>query len=179
MAARKDLARKTAAAPQRARSKLAENATANRDWHPEFLAALAKYGVVQYACDAIGVNRSTVYRHRSEDAGFAVLWDEACEVAWDRLEQEAFRRAVEGTPEPLVSGGRVVRDEAGEIVYVLRFSDALMQTMLKAKRPGTYRERTDVHHSGSVGITLTAMAKMADEYRHELESGDDNDTEAT
>lgn len=173
MAARKDIARKTAATPQRARSKAQENLTAVREWEPDFLEALTKYGVIQYACDAIGVHRSTVYRHRSEDAGFATAWDDACEVAWDRLEQEAFRRAVEGTPEPLVSGGRVVRDDDGQIVYVVKFSDSLMQTMLKAKRPATYRERTDVHHSG--GVTITALTEMVARRRAELEQASDDD----
>ena len=38
--------------------------------------------------------------------------DEAEEIATDRLEDEARRRAVEGVAEPLVSAGKLVRDEA-------------------------------------------------------------------
>lgn len=132
-------------------------ATENRDWQPDFLKALAEYGVVQYACDAAGVSRSTVYRLRDADDGFAASFDEAREQAWDKLEREAFRRAVDGVPEPLVSGGRVVRDDSGEIIYVNRYSDSLMTLMLKAKRSAEYRDKSQVEHSGEVGLTVTDL----------------------
>ena len=132
----------TTRTPQRTRSKARETLTDNREWQPDFLAALAEYGVVQYACDAAGIARSTAYKLRANDEAFAALFDEAREVAWDKLEQEVYRRAVEGVKEPLVSGGRVVRDDAGEIIYVRRYSDSLALAMLKAKRSAEYRDTT-------------------------------------
>lgn len=147
----------TLGTPQRARSKARKAATENRDWQPAFLKALGEYGVVQYACDASGVSRSTVYRLRADDEAFAAAFDEAREVAWDRLEREAFRRAVDGVREPLVSAGRVVRDDDGEIIYVNRYSDSLAALMLKAKRSAEYRERTQVEHSGEVGLTVSDL----------------------
>lgn len=143
--------------PQRARSKARKAATENRDWQPGFLRALAEYGVVQYACDASGVSRSTVYRLRQDDEAFSAAFDDAREQAWDKLEREAFRRAVDGAPEPLVSGGRVVRDDSGEIIYVNRYSDALLALMLKAKRSAEYRDKSQVEHSGEVGLTVTDL----------------------
>lgn len=165
MAADKLPAKRTTRTPQRARSKAQEQRTANRDWVPDFLRELARYGIVQWACDAAQVGRSTVYELRQSDAAFAASWNEAREVAWDRLEQEAYRRAAEGVDVPLVSGGRVVRDDDGEIIYVKQFSDQLMSLMLRAKRPGEYRDRQEIQHSGSVSLTLSTLAQKAAEFR--------------
>ena len=44
---------------------------------------------------------------------FAKEWEEAEEIAADRLEAEAWRRGVEGVPEPLVSAGKLAPYGAG------------------------------------------------------------------
>jgi hypothetical protein len=44
----------------------------------------------------------------------------------DALEAEAWRRAVDGVPEPLVSGGKVVRNDDGQPLAIRRYSDSLI-----------------------------------------------------
>ena len=71
-----------------------------------FLSALAKTGIVSTAVEIAGTSRTRVYELRKRDAGFSSAWDEAEEQAADALEAEAWRRAVTGVAEPLVSIGK-------------------------------------------------------------------------
>lgn len=90
-------------------------------WSAAFLASLREMPIVQRACDAVGIERSTAYRARHADPEFAKAWDDALESGIDRAEQEAFRRAVTGFEEPVVYQGQPTylyeRDERGNIVH--------------------------------------------------------------
>jgi len=82
-----------------------------------FLEALADSGSVSAAVAVAGTSRTRVYELRKADLDFARAWEDAEEIAADRLHDEARRRALEGIPEPLVSGGKrqwsaVMRDRA-------------------------------------------------------------------
>jgi len=123
-------------------------------WPPLFLEALAELGVVSYACKAARVSRSTVYERREKDAVFRAAWDEAAEIAADMLEQEAHRRAVEGTARPVYQGGKLVGAER-------QYSDTLLMFLLKARRPEKFRERVDLKHSGQLGLTVTRLHELA------------------
>jgi hypothetical protein len=119
-----------------------------------FLKVLSETGSVTAAAKAAGTSRTRVYELRKADPAFATAWDEAEEVAADRLEEEARRRAVEGVPEPLVSAGKLVRDEGGQPIMVQRYADNLLLALIKARRPPR-RER-------SVHFQLPALHSMAD-----------------
>jgi hypothetical protein len=100
-----------------------------------FLKALADTGIVTTAVAAAGTSRTRVYELRKKDTAFAAAWDEAEEIATDRLEDEARRRAIEGIAEPLVSAGKLIRDDDGQPIMVKRYSDNLLLALLKARRP--------------------------------------------
>ena len=68
-----------------------------------FIKALSKTGSVTKAAALASTSRTRGYELRNRDPAFAAAWQEAEEVAADRLEDEARRRAVEGVTEPLVS----------------------------------------------------------------------------
>ena len=61
-----------------------------------FLEALANTGSVTAAIAVANTSRTRVYELRKADPAFASAWQEAEEIATDRLEDEARRRAVEG-----------------------------------------------------------------------------------
>jgi hypothetical protein len=105
-----------------------------------FLRALADTGSITAAVTAAGTSRTRVYELRKIDPAFAAAWDEAEEIAADRLEHEARRRAVEGVSEPLVSAGKLVRDDVGQPVAMRRYSDPLLLALLRMHRPAR-RER--------------------------------------
>ena len=88
-----------------------------------FLAALSDGLSVTAAAIAAGARRSAMYGWRAEDPLFAEAWDEAIEEGTDKLEDEARRRALNG-------------------------SDQLIMFMLKARRPAKYRERSLHEHTG-------------------------------
>ena len=116
-------------------------------WYDAFLAALREVPVVTRACAACGIDRSTAYRRREADEEFAAAWDDAMEAGVDRAEQEAFRRAVEGTDKGVWHMGNLVGTER---VY----SDALLALVLKARRKKVYADRTELTgaEGGPVGV---------------------------
>lgn len=82
------------------------------------------------------------------DAAFAASWVQAVESAADRLEQAAWRRAVDGVAEPVIRGGQQV----GETV---KYSDALLVRLLQARRPGRFGSGRKAETDASIQITLT------------------------
>jgi hypothetical protein len=100
-----------------------------------FLKALSETGSVSTAVTVAGTSRTRVYELRKTEPAFARAWNEAEEIAVDRLEEEARRRAVEGVEEPLVSAGRLVRDDSGRPIMVGRYSDNLLMALIKAHQP--------------------------------------------
>lgn len=123
-----------------------------------FIAELASTGNVSLAALAAGGHRNTFYDCRAADPAFAAEWDEALEIATDALEAEARRRALEGVREPIVSGGKVVTDAAGEPMFIRRYSDSLMQLLLRAHRPEKFRERTETKLVGPDGGAVQVEA---------------------
>lgn len=131
------------------------------DWRPVFLKALAETGNVSAAARKAAIHRDTAYAARPdplaevadpEAIAFGKAWDAAIEVAIDALEEEARRRAVEGTLEPVgwyrgVQGGTV-----------RRYSDTLLIVLLKAHRPEKYRELVRAEHTGAGGAPLVPIA---------------------
>lgn len=111
---------------------------------------LAEGGNVTLAARAAGIERSTAYDRRNGNEAFAALWDDAMDQAGDLLEAEARRRAYEGWNEPVY--GRLAGKDAGEgeIGVVRKYSDTLMQTLLKGAKPEKYRERQQIEHTGEL-----------------------------
>jgi len=120
----------------------------------KFLEALSDTGSVTIAVAVAGTSRTRVYALRKLDPAFASAWQDAEEIAADLLEDEARRRAVEGVAEPLVSGGKLVRDDSGQPIMVQRYSDNLLLALLKAHQPRR-REK-------SLRLQLPALHSRAD-----------------
>jgi hypothetical protein len=129
----------------------------------QFLKALAETGSVATSAALAGTSRTRVYELRKADQEFAGAWEDAEEIATDRLEEEARRRAVKGVEEPLVSAGKLVRDENGQPITVTRYSDNLLLALLKAHRPPR-RERPmrfQLKPLRSAADAAAAIASMA------------------
>ena len=128
-----------------------------------FLEAFEQTGMISRACEEIGISRQTAYAERQRNEDFAVEWHEVEERVTETMEREAYRRAVEGVTEPVVSAGKHVTD-------VQSYSDRLLEFMLKARRPEKYRDRVDVNHSGKVERRVKVdLAKLDDGELEELE----------
>src|SRR5512135_3384608 len=100
-----------------------------------FLAALAAGSSVGAACHAAAMCRSVAYAWRDDNADFRDEWDAAIEAGTDELEDEARRRAMNG-------------------------SDTLLIFMLKARRPAIYRPAPR-----EVAVLDPELAKYAEQQR--------------
>jgi hypothetical protein len=58
----------------------------------------------------------------------------------DKLERVARARALDGLLEPVVSDGKVVRDDKGQPLVVRRYADDILLAMLKAHRPEKFND---------------------------------------
>jgi hypothetical protein len=155
------------------------------DWKPAFLAALRNVPVIAHACNAVDIERSTAYRAREADAGFAEAWDEAMEDGVDKAEQEAFRRGVVGFEEPVIDKGRLayqyerievldseggateswrpVLDAKGQPIplTVRKHSDALLSLVLKGRRKRVYSDRTEITGADGGALVVDEATRSA------------------
>src|SRR5215208_7588054 len=99
-----------------------------------FFDALRDGRSISAACLEAGIPRSSAYRWRESDPSFRAKWDACVEEGTDRLEDEALRRARDGTEKPVYQGGKLVGT-------VREHSDTLMIFLLKARRPQKYKDR--------------------------------------
>lgn len=110
-----------------------------------FLAALARSGNVASAAIDAHVDRTSLAFTRRTDQEFAQEWEAAEQAAVHKLEQEAWRRAVFGVPEPLISEGKVVRDDEGRPLSIQRYSDTLLIEMLRMNRYRVFGTKKILH----------------------------------
>lgn len=131
-----------------------------------FIKILETSGNVAAAARAAKVGRSWLYQLRSRDPGFAEEWRDAEEAAVDLMEAEARRRAVDGIEEPLVGGGKLIKDDDGRTVVVRKYNDRLLEFLLKAHRPEKYRDKSESlasPHAPAVHIIVDADPEAAPE----------------
>jgi len=136
------------------------------DWKPIFLEELRKTANTWAALTKVGVKRGTYYRARKLDPAFEQDCKDALEDSIDKLKLEARRRAFEGVEEPILYKGQIVgfwvdqdgnqvRPGAGGAKFIpimqRRFSDALLMFLLKAHKPGEFRENMRIEHTGAEG----------------------------
>jgi hypothetical protein len=114
----------------------------------EFLDTLALTCNVSAAALAAGVGRSAVYQWRQVDPSFRAAWDEAEADAVDRLEGEAWRRAVEGVDRAIIFKGQITGTTK-------EYSDRLIEMLLKGHRPERFKDRVANEHSGPEGAPIT------------------------
>jgi hypothetical protein len=101
----------------------------------KFLDALSAGWAVRHAAKLTGVGFQRWYALREQDEAFARAWAEAAEQGTQALENEARRRAVDGYEEFTHDG------EGNLLRRVHRYDGALLQTLLKGRRPEVYKER--------------------------------------
>ena len=126
-----------------------------------FLAKLAAGYSVKAAVAESTMSRAWFYRERCDDPMFADAWDEALEEGTDALEDEALRRGRDGVEEPIITMGKVARDDEGNVLTVKRYSDGLLTLLLKARRPDKFKDRSAVESKVDARLTSTAESDAA------------------
>ena len=103
-----------------------------------FIEHFSRMGNITQAAEAAGVSRRVVYAWQERDERFSLAFNEANAIATERLEAEAWRRAVDGdiTETPIIHQGKVVITLTEH-----KRSDTLLIFLLKARAPHKYRDR--------------------------------------
>jgi len=128
-----------------------------KEWNPSpriraFLAAYRLTCSITKAAKAAGVRREAHYRLMERSPDYKVAFNEATVIAADALEDEALRRGREGLLKPKFYHGELVmvpKNPADPeckvfVPYLEReYSDQLLITVLKAKKPEQYRDRVE------------------------------------
>ena len=108
-----------------------------------FLASLSEGFSVGGSAIKAGMSRRAAYEWREADEAFARDWDAAVEEGTELLEDEARRRAFEGTEKPVFQNGQLVG-------HIQEYSDTLLIFQLKARRPEKYRDNHKVDLTGDI-----------------------------
>ncbi len=122
-----------------------------------FFARLAEFANVSKACVAANLSRDHVYDVRRANKEFARRWDEAFDIGYDAMEEEAQRRAYEGVDKPIYKNGFLVD-------VVKETSDSLMMFLLKGRRRRVFGDKQEIN----VNRSDAPYAKMTDEEIDEL-----------
>lgn len=129
-------------------------------WVPSFLATLAEGRSVSAACGVAGIANGTAYDRRDSSPAFAAAWVEAYDKGTDAHEDEAHRRATEGTLRPVFYKGQ-------QVGAIREFSDRLLEISLRARRPARWREQVALELSGSLQPSAEELAKAREEGKAE------------
>lgn len=107
--------------------KLAPQARATAARQQLFLDALEVSGRVVDAAQAAGLTTSTVYRLRDRSDAFAAAWDHARAHCYERVEEAAYERAVDGVEVPVYYRDQVVGTKR-------KYSDTLALAIMRRTR---------------------------------------------
>jgi uncharacterized protein YbjQ (UPF0145 family) len=110
----------------------------------KFLGAYAETGNISKAAELSKQVRQNHYVWLKNDPEYVKAFDEAREIACDRLEEEARRRAVNGTLKPVFYKG----EECG---VIREYSDNLLMFIMKGNMPDKYKDRVANEHTGTNG----------------------------
>ncbi len=119
----------------------------------DFLAHFSVCASVSKAAKKSKNSRSNIYLWLNEDVKFRDLYEEACKEALGALEDEAVRRAYEGTIKPVFQGGKKVGS-------IREYSDTLLIVLLKARAPEKYKERFQGELSGKDGKPIETVSTI-------------------
>ena len=122
-----------------------------------FLVAMSEVGNITRAAEIAEIDRGSHYNWIKEDEDYKAAFARAEVMASERLEQEARRRAVEGTLKPVFHKGQ-------ECGVIREYSDTLLIFLLKGALPDKYKERGITELTGKDGgpIQYREVSKMSD-----------------
>lgn len=129
----------------------------------KFLTFLAKFGLRMRAAQYAGVSYATACNHKNADKDFAAAWNEAAELFTEGLENEALKRAIDGWDEPVYQKGELVGT-------IHRYSERMMEILLKANLPQKYRENIKLDANVTGGVLVVQKPISADEWEQQYGS---------
>lgn len=121
--------------------------------HDTFLEGLRTHGCITLAAKTAGISREAAYWRRGKNPVYAAAWAEALELAADRLEMEARRRAVDGWDEPIFHQGL-------QVGVVRKYSDRLLEVLLRGAREKFRTSRQELANPPGETLKVEAMTTI-------------------
>jgi hypothetical protein len=122
-----------------------------------FLKVISDGGSIGKALDASKIGTTAFYDQKKKNPDFAKAYQHAMERAMDRMEDAAYTRAVNGVKERIpTKNGTIIRT-----VY----SDSLLMFLLKAHRPGKFKDTVRNEHTGADGAPLAPAVIVVPEIK--------------
>lgn len=112
-----------------------------------FIRTLAATGIVSRAATAAGWTTSYAHSLKKSDPEFMEMWINAIDFSTDALEEAARNRAIDGVVKPVFQQGRLVG-------HITEYSDGLLTTLLKAKRPKEFRDNISLAAEVKGGVLV-------------------------
>ena len=116
-------------------------------WTDAFLDMLEETGLINTAAAAVRTTARKIATLREQSVEFDEAVERALQLSHDKLEAEARRRAVDGIEKGVYYQGTLVDTER-------QYSDSLLTTLLKAKRPDEFAERKQITGAGGGPLTV-------------------------
>lgn len=120
-----------------------------------FLAAYRQTASITKAAAAAKIDKTNHYRWLKQSEKYKADFEAAQEEAAQILEDEAVRRATEGTLEPVFYQG--IKCGA-----VRRYSDGLMQFLLRGFRPQKYSSKAEITGPGGGPLEAAIQVRFVD-----------------
>lgn len=129
---------------------------------------IRKCGQKYKSCQAHGFSYQNVLdrmteRAKADDHRWRALWDNSLELYRDDLEDEARRRAFHGVEEPVWYKGE-------EVGTVTRYSDRLMEVLLRGERPAKFRDNVKLDAEITGGVLVVPAEMTVEEYLAHLKA---------
>src|SRR6516225_11877367 len=122
-----------------------------------FLLRFEETGRIDLACKQTGIGRRTHHNWLEGDPDYRKQFEQSRKRIVQLLEDEAYRRAVEGVEKPIKVGD--------EIKTIREYSDTLLIFLLKGAAPEKYRERYEHAISGPNGDPIQVEHRAYDIFR--------------
>ena len=124
-----------------------------------FLAAYIEIGNITGAAKMAHISRTNHYEWFKENEDYNEAFTQAEEAAADRLEEEAWRRAVEGTVKPVFYKGQ-------QVGGIREYSDTLLIFLLNGMRPEKYKKHSS--HELKGGLELRGQVTHTNEHKYHI-----------
>lgn len=122
-----------------------------------FLEVYKERGAVSESCKAVGLTYPQLNQLVNSRENFRKRYDEATEIAFDKIEQEAYRRAVDGVKKTIYYKGEAIGEET---VYSDRLLEALLRGF-RRKNYGTSQVEVSGRDGGAIEVSSAREALAA------------------
>lgn len=113
----------------------------------KFLNYFCNTGTLSGAARAAGVTRQTHY-YWMHDPEYAMAFEEARTMMCSLLEDEAYRRGVEGIDTPVFYKGEMVGT-------IKKYSDTMLTLLMKGNMPDKYKDRVETENVGESSASIS------------------------